>query len=87
MPLYVMNVTYPLVDDEILDVLPGKRAVLLVEEGQPDYIEQNLNTILRRAGFDVAVARQGHAAGRRRVHLGGGDQRACAKFLALTCPS
>jgi len=29
--------------------------VLLVEEGQPDYIEQNLNAILRRAGSDVAL--------------------------------
>ena len=29
--------------------------MLLVEEGQPDYIEQNLNAILRRAGSDVAL--------------------------------
>lgn len=54
-PLYVMNVTYPVVDDEILDFVAGKRAVLLVEEGQPDYIEQNLNAILRRAGSNVAL--------------------------------
>jgi indolepyruvate ferredoxin oxidoreductase alpha subunit len=54
-PLYVMNVTYPVVDEEILEFCAGKRAVLLVEEGQPDYIEQNLNTILRRAGCDVAL--------------------------------
>ncbi|UGS33837.1 indolepyruvate ferredoxin oxidoreductase subunit alpha [Capillimicrobium parvum] len=55
LPLYVMNVTYPVVDEEILDFVKDKRAVLLVEEGQPDYIEQNLNTILRRAGSDVAL--------------------------------
>jgi len=54
-PVYVMNVTYPVVDSEILDFVEGKRAVLLVEEGQPDYIEQNLNTILRRAGSPVAL--------------------------------
>lgn len=54
-PLYVMNVTYPLVDDEIVDFCRGKRAVLMVEEGQPDYIEQNLNAILRRAGLDTAL--------------------------------
>lgn len=54
-PLYVMNVTYPVVDAEVLDFCAGKRAVLLVEEGQPDYIEQNLNAILRRAGADVAL--------------------------------
>lgn len=54
-PTYVMNVTYPVVDQEILDFVRDKRAVLLVEEGQPDYIEQNLNAILRRAGSDVAL--------------------------------
>lgn len=54
-PVYVMNVTYPVVDSEILDFCAGKRAVLLVEEGQPDYIEQNLNTILRRAGSPAAL--------------------------------
>ena len=48
-PLYVMNVTYPVIDQEIIDFCAGKRAVLMVEEGQPDYIEQNLNAILRRA--------------------------------------
>lgn len=54
-PTYVMNVTYPVVDAEVLEFCEGKRAVLLVEEGQPDYIEQNLNAILRRAGSDVAL--------------------------------
>jgi indolepyruvate ferredoxin oxidoreductase alpha subunit len=54
-PIYVMNVTYPVVDEEILDFCRDKRAVLLVEEGQPDYIEQNLNAILRRARMDTAL--------------------------------
>lgn len=54
-PTYVMNVTYPVIDSEVLDFCRGKRAVLLVEEGQPDYIEQNLHAILRRAGSDVAL--------------------------------
>ncbi|MDI9938528.1 MULTISPECIES: thiamine pyrophosphate-dependent enzyme [Rhodococcus] len=56
-PTYVMNVTYPVVDDEIIEFCQGKRAVLLLEEGQPDYIEQNLNAILRRA--DIATALHG----------------------------
>ncbi len=47
-PTYVMNVTYPVIEDEIVEFCRDKRAVLLVEEGQPDYIEQSLNTILRR---------------------------------------
>ncbi len=52
-PMYVMNVVYPLIDSEILDFCSGKKAVLLVEEGQPDYIEQNINSILKRN--DVAT--------------------------------
>ncbi|MDO5736210.1 MAG: indolepyruvate ferredoxin oxidoreductase subunit alpha [Propionibacteriaceae bacterium] len=54
-PLYVMNVAYPVIDSEVLRFCSDKRAVLLVEEGQPDYIEQNINTILRRGGDDVAL--------------------------------
>ncbi|PBC57872.1 indolepyruvate ferredoxin oxidoreductase subunit alpha [Rhodococcus sp. ACPA1] len=54
-PTYVMNVTYPVIDDEIIQFCQGKRAVLLLEEGQPDYIEQNLNAILRRADIPAAL--------------------------------
>jgi len=55
LPLYVLNVTYPLVDDEIVRFCAGKRAVLMVEEGQPDFLEQNLHTILRRADVQTRV--------------------------------
>ena len=48
-PLYVMNVTYPVIDEEIIQFCSGKKAVFLVEEGQPNYIEQNINSILRNA--------------------------------------
>lgn len=54
-PTYVMNVTYPVVDSEIVDFCADKRAVLLVEEGQPDYIEQNLHAILRKAGSETVL--------------------------------
>ncbi len=54
-PLYVMNVTYPLVDDEVVRFCRGKRAVLMVEEGQPNYLEQNVAAILRAAGCDTAL--------------------------------
>ena len=43
-PLYVLNVTYPLVDAQFTRFCAGKRAVLMVEEGQPDFLEQNLHT-------------------------------------------
>jgi indolepyruvate ferredoxin oxidoreductase alpha subunit len=54
-PLYVLNVTYPLVDDELLAFCEGKQAVLLVEEGQPAFIEQNIDSILRKAGSATRV--------------------------------
>jgi len=56
-PLYILNVTYPIVDDEVIDFASKKRAILLVEEGQPDYIEQNIHAVLRRA--DVATKLHG----------------------------
>lgn len=55
-PLYVLNVAYPLVDDQIAEFCAGKKAVLMVEEGAPEYIEQSLNTILRRRDIQTKVA-------------------------------
>jgi len=49
-PLYVMNVTYPLVPDEVSAFCAGKRAVLVVEEGQPDYLESRHRRLRRCRG-------------------------------------
>jgi indolepyruvate ferredoxin oxidoreductase, alpha subunit len=54
-PIYCLNVTYPLVDTEFVRFCAGKKAILIVEEGQPDFIEQNVNTILRRADVQTKV--------------------------------
>ncbi len=54
-PIYVLNVTYPLVPDEVTGFCADKRAVLIVEEGQPDFLEQALNSILRRADLQAKV--------------------------------
>jgi indolepyruvate ferredoxin oxidoreductase, alpha subunit len=54
--LLALNVTYPLVADEIARFCRGKRAVLVVEEGQPEFIEQEILTILRRAAIDTPVS-------------------------------
>jgi indolepyruvate ferredoxin oxidoreductase alpha subunit len=54
-PIYVLNVVYPLVPDEIKKFCLGKRAVLIVEEGSPDYVEQQLNAVLRSAGSDTRI--------------------------------
>jgi indolepyruvate ferredoxin oxidoreductase alpha subunit len=55
LPLYVLNVTYPLVPGEVADFCRGKRAVLVVEEGQPAYLEQEINAILRKAKIDTDI--------------------------------
>jgi len=54
-PIYVLNVAYPLIDDEIVSFCRGKNAVLLVEEGQPNYIEQAIGNILRNADSSTAL--------------------------------
>ncbi len=54
-PLYVLNVTYPLVDEEFTRFCTGKRAILVVEEGQPDFIEQAANAMLHKASLPTQV--------------------------------
>ena len=58
-PLYVLNVTYPLIDAEFVRFCAGKRAILIVEEGQPEFIEQAVNTILRRADIQTRIEGKG----------------------------
>ena len=58
-PLYVLNVTYPLVRDEFLEFCEGKDSLLVVEEGQPEFIEQQLATMLFRAGRKIALHGKG----------------------------
>ena len=58
-PLYVLNVTYPLISSEFLSFCDGKEAVLVVEEGQPEFIEQQLGSYLYRAGSQVKLYGKG----------------------------
>jgi indolepyruvate ferredoxin oxidoreductase alpha subunit len=55
LPIYVLNCTYPLIPDEVRSFCLGKRAVLIVEEGQPEFIEHELNTLIRRADLQTRV--------------------------------
>lgn len=50
-PVFVLNATYPLVPDEIESFCSGKRAVLVVEEGQPNYLEEAIGSLLRKSGL------------------------------------
>ncbi len=59
LPVHVLNVAYPLVPDEIRDFCAGKRAVLVVEEGSPDYVEQQINVILRNSDSHTRVFGKG----------------------------
>jgi indolepyruvate ferredoxin oxidoreductase alpha subunit len=47
-PIFVLNVTYPLVPEQFETFCQGKTGVLLLEEGQPNYIEQEVATLLRK---------------------------------------
>ncbi len=54
-PLLVLNVTYPLADADIDRFCAGKRGVLVIEEGQPNFIEQSLHAMLRQADRPTQV--------------------------------
>ena len=58
-PLYVLNVTYPLLSDEVLSFCAGKTDVLVVEEGQPEFIEQALGAILYKARAECTLHGKG----------------------------
>ncbi|KAB2845513.1 MAG: indolepyruvate ferredoxin oxidoreductase subunit alpha, partial [Hyphomicrobiaceae bacterium] len=55
LPILVLNVVYPLLPDEIIRFAAGRKAVLVVEEGQPEFIEHEIGSILRRANVNVAL--------------------------------
>jgi len=54
-PLLVLNVVHPLVPDQITGFCGGKGAVLVLEEGNPEFIEHQLNTYLREAGSTTKI--------------------------------
>ncbi len=54
-PIYCLNVTYPVVEAEFMDFCAGKDSVLVVEEGAPEFIEQTLSTMVYRNGTDIKI--------------------------------
>jgi indolepyruvate ferredoxin oxidoreductase alpha subunit len=54
--LYVLNVAYPLIEEELIDFVAGKDAVILLEEGNPDYLEQGINSILRKRDIPTKLS-------------------------------
>ncbi|MCB2102065.1 MAG: indolepyruvate ferredoxin oxidoreductase subunit alpha [Rhodobacterales bacterium] len=54
-PLLVLNVIHPLVPDQITGFLEGKESVLVVEEGNPAFIENQVRALAQQAGLRTAV--------------------------------
>ena len=84
-PIMALNVVYPLVPEEITAFCADKKAVLVLEEGQPEFIEQEIATVLRRG--DVP----GKLHGKDCMHMAGDYNveslvRGLAKFLAQHAP-
>jgi indolepyruvate ferredoxin oxidoreductase, alpha subunit len=82
LPILALNVVYPLVHEEIVEFAKDKAAVLVLEEGQPEFIEQEIATFLRRA--DVQTRLHGkdcmHMAGEYHVES---LVRGLARFLGM----
>ena len=64
-PLLVLNVVYPLVPEQISKFCAGKKAVMVLEEGQPEFIEQDVATLLRRVDLQTKLH------GKDRLIMGG----------------
>jgi indolepyruvate ferredoxin oxidoreductase alpha subunit len=48
-PIYCLNVVHPLIPEEVVAFCRGRAAVLVLEEGSPEFIENDMAAILRRA--------------------------------------
>jgi indolepyruvate ferredoxin oxidoreductase alpha subunit len=55
LPTLVLNVVHPLVPKEVATFCAGKKAVLIVEEGSPDFLEQAIGQILRKADLNTKI--------------------------------
>jgi indolepyruvate ferredoxin oxidoreductase alpha subunit len=80
-PILALNVVYPLVPEEIIEFSKNKSALLVLEEGQPEFIEHEIAALLRRAGVDTALH------GKDCMHMAGDYNveslvRGLAKFVA-----
>ena len=55
-PLLVLNVVYPLVPDEIEKFCKGKKAVLIVEEAQPKFMEHEIKALALDRGIKAKIS-------------------------------
>jgi indolepyruvate ferredoxin oxidoreductase alpha subunit len=85
-PLYVLNVTYPLVPDEVVNFCKTKRAVLMVEEGQPNFLEQAMRGILQEHNVTATAVHGKDCLPPAGEYTGEVMLRGLAKFLGAVWP-
>jgi len=85
LPILCLNVVYPLVPEEIVAFAKDKSALLVLEEGQPEFIEQEIATLLGRADAPAKLHGKDclHMAGEYNVEA---LVRGLSKFLAQHAP-
>jgi indolepyruvate ferredoxin oxidoreductase, alpha subunit len=85
LPILALNVVYPLVPEEIVEFSENKAAVLVLEEGQPEFIEQEIATFLRRAEVQTKLHGKDcmHMAGEYNVES---LVRGLVRFFGLHAP-
>ncbi len=54
-PSLVLNVIHPLVPEQIEDFMRDKKHVLVVEEGNPPFLEQEISAMAQRAGIRTVI--------------------------------
>jgi indolepyruvate ferredoxin oxidoreductase, alpha subunit len=55
LPTLILNAVYPLLPEQVSAFCDGKRAVMVLEEGQPEYIEHEIAAYLHRADISTAL--------------------------------
>ncbi|KMS59111.1 indolepyruvate ferredoxin subunit alpha [Novosphingobium barchaimii LL02] len=86
LPIYCMNVAYPVIPEEVAEFCRNKKAVLILEEGQPEFIEHELNTLVRRAGLDTRIVGK-DTMPRSGEYTAEVIRKGLAKFLADHAPA
>ncbi len=52
---FVLNVAYPLHTEEIVDFCKDKKGILVIEEAQPNYVEQNIAYIVHQHNLKTKI--------------------------------
>ncbi len=58
-PLLILNAIHPLLPDQITDFCAGKDAVLVIEEGNPAFIEQEIRALAQQEGLETRIFGKG----------------------------